>query len=104
MSLAKEVTSKRTYLLKSIPEDEDSVLYLLYYRSYCPWSVTLISEIKSGKLVRCDNLLGEMFFKWAILYFWPRQPRPFYDVIFNQWEQLSADSVKEFFWKCIVTS
>ena len=61
MSLAKQLTSKRTYLLKSIPEDKEFLFYFLYYRPECLWSVTPISEIKSEKVF--DNLLGKMFFK-----------------------------------------
>ena len=45
--------------LKSIPEDEDSQFYFLYYRSYCLWSVTPIPEIKAEKVF--DNILGKFF-------------------------------------------
>ena len=31
MLIAKQLTSKGTYFIKSIPEDEDSIFYILYY-------------------------------------------------------------------------
>ena len=61
MLIAKQLTSKGTYFLKSIPEDEDSPFYFLYCRSWCLWSVTPISDIKSEKVF--DNILGKMVFK-----------------------------------------
>ena len=33
MLLVNKITSKRAYFLKSIPEDDDSLLYFLYYQS-----------------------------------------------------------------------
>ena len=35
MLLAKKLTSKCTYFLKSIPEDEGSLIPFLYDRSHC---------------------------------------------------------------------
>ena len=42
-------------------------------------------------------------FEIAILYFGTRRPNFFHNVIFNQWGQLSAGSIKYFFWRSIVT-
>ena len=55
-----ERNSKRTYLLKSIREGEDSLLYFVY--------VTIVSVISyfhiSNKIRKVfENLLGKMFFK-----------------------------------------
>ena len=61
MILAKQLTSKGTYFLKSVSEDEDCLFYFLYYQPKCLWSVTPISEIKSEKLF--DKKLRKMFFK-----------------------------------------
>ena len=46
--------------------------------------------------------IWKKLFQIAILYFWKRWPNFFRNVIFNQWGQLSADSIKDFFWRSTI--
>ena len=68
----------------------------LYYQSV---SVIIYSHIwnKIRKSVWQD--IRDFFKKIASLYFWNGQPISFDNVIFSQWGQLSADSIKDFFLK-----
>ena len=91
--IVKYLTSKGTYILKSIPEDEDSVLF-----SILSIIVSVIVTPVLNKIF--DNILGKI----VILYFWNGRPNSFHDVIFNQCGQLSPVSIYNFFWKSIVVS
>ena len=78
------------FFLKSISKFEDSLFYFLYH-----WSWFVIKTCFTTYLEKC--------FLNSNLYSWSRQPIFFHNVIINQWGQLLPGSIKDFFWRSIVT-
>ena len=64
------LASKGIYFLMSIPEDEGSLIFFVYYRSWCLWSVTPTSrkkyeKVSHTKLGKCCLNSNPIFLDWA---------------------------------------